>query len=142
MKYLITPAHLVQKYESVRQFKAIIENSTEIDYPDGETPSFDLLYAHRNALFIELARTVQSTSKHLMAWCSKRYSSGSLVEKGWFLMGVFDNRDPVVMKDISYHLPISLYREAASFCEEMFVAPEFDGHDSYDVLKRLKDICK
>jgi hypothetical protein len=162
MKYLITPAHLVRKYESVRQFKAIIENSAEVEYPIGLSPFaphykgkemkagrisdgfhyFDDLYAHRNTLFLEIARIVNKTSNHLMAWCSRRYNNGSLVEKDWFLMGIFDNRDPVVMKDISYHLPISLYKEAASFCEEMFVAPDFDGHDSGDVLQRLKDICK
>ena len=77
-----------------------------------------------------------------MAWCSFRYNDDTVVEEGWFLMGIFDNRDPVVMKDISYHLPMSLYQEAISFCEEMAVAPEFDGYDSYDVLQRLCNVSK
>lgn len=161
MKYLITPAHLVRKYETVKAFKDVLDNSVEVDYTNSHKPflprykggfmkkglirdgehSFDELYAHRNNLFIELARIVNATSPHLMAWCSRRYNDGSLVEEGWFVMGIFDNRDMVIMKDISYHLPMSLYREAASFCEEMEFAP-FCDYDSADVLHRLKDISK
>lgn len=155
--YLVS-ADLIDKYGDVHPFNKIALHSPKIVFPTSlqkknkkpEISSADLsdgyhtfrdLYAHRNRLFIELCRMVSLHHKHNMAWCSLCDSEGNR-EEGWFLMGVFDNRDQTVMKDISYHLPISFWDEAASFCEVMEVAPEFDGYDSFDVLQRLKNISK
>lgn len=157
-KAYLVPSEMIDKYGDVYPFNQILKVSPKIVFPGSlqkkdqrpEISSVDIsdgyhsfrdLYAHRNRLFIELCRMISMHHKHNMAWCSL-YDSEGKKEEGWFLMGVFDNRDQKVMKDIAYHIPIAFWDEAASFCEVMEVAPEYDGYTAFDVLQRLKTISK
>jgi hypothetical protein len=101
------------------------------------------LYTHRIELFIALCKQI-SYQEHLyeietgleqnsVVWKSKKHSDGSEWE-GWFILGINKLRG----EQITYHLPIS-YWEQCSF-EELKTAPDWDGHNSKDVLERLKSL--
>lgn len=90
------------------------------------------LYAHRIALFIALCKVVYYSQKYeFPVWRSKTHSDGSQMD-GWFIMGISYNKGD----QITYHLPISDW-EKCWFAKELDKAPEWDGHTSEDVLKRL-----
>jgi hypothetical protein len=86
------------------------------------------LYEHRINLFIALCKYVPSR------WRSIKHSDGSSFD-GWFIMGI-STKDG---KQITYHLPMSKW-EDTSFATELDKAPEWDGHTSNDVLKRLLEL--
>ncbi len=90
--------------------------------------TFGELYQHRNRLFIALCKAYPEVP----VWRSKLHSDGTNIE-GWFLLGMHKERG----KQISYHLPLSLWKET-TFAETLDMAPEFDGHTSFDALERLK----
>jgi hypothetical protein len=92
--------------------------------------TFGELYEHRFRLFIELCRFNEDRT-----WYSLVNSDGSSYD-GWFLLGMFKEEG----KQITYHLPLRLLKEISEFAEEMETPPEFDGHTSEDVLKRLAKI--
>lgn len=102
--------------------------------------TFDELYDHRIALFIALCRKCNAIDGEggieydHKVWRSKLHSDGSAFE-GWFVMGMFKEKGV----QITYHLPISEW-ENTEFAETLEKAPEFDGHSSADVLKRIKNI--
>lgn len=91
--------------------------------------TFNELYDHRIALFIALAHRCES-----WAWKSRLHSDGSAME-GWFVMGLHAS----VGKQITYHLPNAKWSET-NFAMLLDRAPEFDGHTSDDVIKRLGKI--
>jgi hypothetical protein len=94
--------------------------------------SFGELYEHRITLFIALCKVVHYSNKYeFPVWKSKSHSDRSKME-GWFIMGIsFKKGD-----QITYHLPIS-YWEKCWFAKEYEAAPDYDGHTSEDVLRRL-----
>ena len=91
--------------------------------------TFDELYEHRITLFIALCKCRKESS-----WRSMKHSDGSSFE-GWFIMGINYTQG----KQISYHLPISKW-EITDFVPTLEKAPEFDGHTSEDVLKRIGEL--
>ena len=94
--------------------------------------SFGELYAHRIALFIALCKVVHYSTKYeFPVWKSKLHSDGSQMD-GWFIMGISYRKGD----QITYHLPISDW-EKCWFAKELDKAPDWDGHTSDDVLKRL-----
>ncbi len=101
--------------------------------------TFDELYDHRITLFIALCRSIQKWSgispSHDVVWRSKKHSDGELCfgTGTQFVMGIFKE----IGKQISYHIPMERWDEA-NFAETLDFAPEWDGHTSEDVLKRLK----
>ncbi len=95
--------------------------------------TFGQLYDHRIVLWIELCKFIHSFLP-LPVWRSRVHSDGSKWD-GWFLLGV--GKDPGTQ--MTYHLPMSEWEEC-SFCPELEIAPEFDGHTSDDVLKRIKNL--
>ena len=103
-------------------------------YSDGYH-AFDELYEHRIVIFIALCRIC---AKHFGTgydvWCSKAHSDGSVWD-GWFILGINKAKG----EQITYHLPISKWKDV-SFAEELELAPEFDGHTSEDVLKRISEL--
>lgn len=110
---------------------------------DGETGhisdgyhTFDELYEHRHTLFImlceQLAQWVESKSYDV--WRSKLHSDGTSFE-GLFILGINMEKG----YQITYHIPLSKWKET-EFAQTLQKAPEFDGHTSKDVLKRLKDL--
>ena len=90
--------------------------------------TFDELYDHRITLFIALCKVTK-----YQVWKSRKHSDGSEWE-GLFILGI--NKE--AGHQITYHLPISRWDEIDCDVEER--APEWDGHSSADVLKRLKEI--
>ncbi len=86
------------------------------------------LYEHRIELFIALCRHFPTR------WKSKLHADGSSFD-GWFIMGI----DKEKGYQISYHLPIRFWDQCA-FITTLDRAPEWDGHTSDDVLKRIANL--
>ena len=104
--------------------------------------TFDELYEHRHMLFLTLCNWLTNSTcsqgflNDFVAWCSKLHSDGTMFE-GQFIMGIFSEKG----NQITYHLPIRLWEEAVRCTSEVLEkAPEWDGHTSNDVLKRLKEM--
>lgn len=100
--------------------------------------TFGELYEHRIVLFIALCLQVywsykRTPNEENPIWKTVYHSDGSVWE-GWFLLGMFKEKG----KQITYHLPIK-YWDQVTFAEQLIKAPDFDGHTSEDVLKRLID---
>jgi hypothetical protein len=100
--------------------------------------SFNELYEHRITNFITLCRFLSyHPNKRLLekqVWKSKYHHDGTNYE-GWFIMGI----GYTFGDQISYHLPISKWTDCW-FANTIDIAPEWDGHSSDDVLKRLKNL--
>lgn len=90
--------------------------------------TFNELYEHRHILFICLCDSVPN------AWKSKLHSDGTMFDD-MFIMGINDEKG----KQITYHLPINLW-DRCEFIRTTNNAPEWDGHTSDDVLKRLMEL--
>ncbi len=99
--------------------------------------TFGELYDHRIELFIALCRILfdYEPDDKVQVWMTKKHSDGSEFE-GWFILGLFTEQG----KQISYHLPMSRWKECTFFANQLSTAPEFDGHTSQDVLKRLREL--
>jgi hypothetical protein len=96
--------------------------------------TFDELYDHRVQLFITLCKKVANENGYGYVWRSKLHSDESSFD-GWFVMGIDKDKG----RQITYHLPMSKWDETSDLMiETLPVAPEFDGHSSDDVLKRLQ----
>lgn len=91
--------------------------------------TFAELYEHRIILYITLCRELP-----VECWKSKVHSDGSVWD-GWFLLGI----NKKAGEQITYHLPVKYWNECW-FAETLDKAPEFDGHTSQDVLKRLMEL--
>lgn len=90
--------------------------------------TFGELYDHRITLFIALCRTAREGGQ---VWRSELHSDGSKFD-GWFVLGIGRENG----HQITYHLPMSKWSEC-DFAETLERAPEWDGHTSADVLRRL-----
>lgn len=96
--------------------------------------TFAELYTHRIALFIALCRMILKGPTTKEVWKSKKHHDGTMY-KGWFIMGVGMKKG----EQISYHLPMSYWltlKDIATLAK----APEWDGHDSNEVVKRLLEL--
>lgn len=103
--------------------------------------TFGELYEHRIALFILLCKVIHEKNRKILmehecpVWKSKRHSDGELAFGGtWFVLGLYKEKG----EQITYHLPIEKWDEC-EFAHELETAPEWDGHTSEDVLKRIKN---
>lgn len=99
--------------------------------------SFDELYDHRNVLFISLVNLCQELNGHRLSryeiFKCREHHDGSRFD-GWFLCVINSHKG-----QISYHLP-DKYWELLT-CPAYRRSPiPFDGHDSGDVLQRLKQL--
>lgn len=98
--------------------------------------TFDELYLHRNTLFIALM-------SHGTAWMSRMHSDGTMCP-GMFVAGTDlpqtgFSRSPDAYKMVTYHMPDDMWDLCLKTCAEVLDrAPEHDGHDSNEVLNRLK----
>lgn len=90
--------------------------------------TFAELYAHRRALTAAL-----TTLLPRLAWRSKQHHDGTMFD-GMFIVGM----DLVGSGagQVSYHYELEHWDEFAHVPEREF-APEWDGHTSDDVVKRL-----
>lgn len=101
--------------------------------------TFGELYDHRIELYIQLCSLWAYNANHHHnggpdVWRTQKHSDGSCVD-GWFLLGMNKGAG----SQITYHLPMSRWDDC-SFAETLERAPEFDGHTSADVLKRLREL--
>ena len=87
--------------------------------------TFNELYAHRCTLFAALAMC----HKHI-AWKSLLHSDGTMFDD-WFIAGM-----DLPTGTITYHLPVEQFWEKLDI-PEVEKAPEWDGHTSDDVIKRV-----
>lgn len=95
--------------------------------------TFDELYDHRITLYIQLLWAIASKpGAHLVPWRTITHSDGSVWD-GWFILGLY--KEPG--RQITYHLPISRWTEC-EFAEGLHKAPDWDGHTSEEVLRRIK----
>ncbi len=90
--------------------------------------TFNELYAHRCSLFACLMKS----HKHL-AWKSRVHNDGTGYD-GWFVAGM-----NLPTGTVTYHLPIDQFWDSTLDITELEVAPEWDGHTSEDVIKRIID---
>jgi len=95
--------------------------------------TFDELYDHRITLWIALCRKMAEIHHRSddVVWRSKLHSDGSSFD-GWFVLGLLYDKG----EQMTYHLPLSRW-EQTDFAKELERAPEYDGHSSADVLKRI-----
>jgi hypothetical protein len=91
--------------------------------------TFEDLYEHRIELWIAFLNEVQNNT-----WKSKKHSDGS-IWKGWFIAGLGKEKG----EQITYHLPIKYWSKLWG-ADTLSKAPEFDGHTSKDVIKRLQSL--
>jgi len=104
--------------------------------------AFGELYDHRITLYIALLKSKAELRDSMDIdfiyrddiWKSKAHSDGSVWD-GWFILGIFKEAG----KQITYHLPMDRW-EDCDFAEELDKAPIWDGHNSNDVLERLKKL--
>lgn len=102
---------------------------TEVgDVSDGYH-TFNELYEHRDHLFLSLMKSNADIS-----WFSRLHHDGSMFD-GYFICGM-----DLPKGTVTYHMKESLI-ELCDGVRELDRAPEWDGHDSHDVLERLKNFC-
>lgn len=95
------------------------------DLSDGHH-TFKELYEHRHVLFAVICSIAAA------CWKSKLHSDGTMFD-GWFIAGL-ETLEGVV----TYHLPLEWWGEFPAI--EVDRAPEWDGHTSQDVVKRLRSL--
>lgn len=88
--------------------------------------TFDELYAHRCTLFAALMKCNPELS-----WKSEFHFDGSRFDD-WFIAGM--NLPSGV---ITYHLPMDQFWQKLNVIKTLDNAPEWDGHTSDDVIKRI-----
>lgn len=117
------------------EHKVIRAEGEDLEVSDGYH-TFDELYDHRITLYICLCEALVQAG-HNGIWRSKRHSDGELCfgTGTQFVLGIGKNEGV----QITYHIPIERWEEAGS-AENLEIAPEWDGHTSEDVLKRLKSL--
>lgn len=93
--------------------------------------TFNELYDHRCHLFVALMR-----SHPKLSWRANNHHDGTSHPQ-WFIAGMH-----LPTGDISYHLPLWMW-EMLDGCgiKTSLRAPEWDGHTSADVVKRLAAWC-
>jgi hypothetical protein len=104
-----------------------IENPGQIS--DGYH-TFDELYAHRILLFISLMKC-----NKLISWKSKLHNDETGYD-GWFIAGM-----NLFSGNITYHIPDTFW-DILSDIPTLDKAPEWDGHTSEEVIKRLNNWAK
>lgn len=109
----------------------VIMGDDKMEVSDGYH-TFGELYEHRITLFITLCHQINHYVNKSQVWRSKLHHDSSSFE-GWFILGI--NKEYGFQ--ITYHLPLSKWEET-NFAETLEKSPEWDGHTSEDVLKRLK----
>lgn len=91
--------------------------------------TFDELYEHRITLYMALCQAHFDSGMSI--WRSRLHSDGSSFD-GWFILGIGTKPG----SQITYHLPLSKWDDCF-FAKTRKMAPEWDGHTSADVLKRI-----
>lgn len=93
--------------------------------------TFDELYDHRITLYIALMK-IKAVTSDQKVWRTITHSDGSVWD-GWFVLGY----SVIPGRQVTYHLPMNRWTEC-EFAEVLSNAPDWDGHDSAEVLRRIK----
>jgi hypothetical protein len=100
--------------------------------------TFSELYNHRHALFIALCKIYDNYltpfNTRVKCWKSKLHHDGTMFHE-FFILGMSVIQFTGKVEYITYHLPIALWDRINVI--ELDRAPEWDGHTSEDVIKRL-----
>lgn len=94
------------------------------------------LYRHRMALFAALCNYMHNTDSWdwgIEVWKSKRHSDGTIPfnDDRYFIAGISTEHG-----QISYHMQVDKWWDKFKVTE-LEKAPEYDGHNSEDVIERL-----
>lgn len=118
----------------------IYDKYDRIEVSDGHHTMSEL-YEHRHTLFIALLKIydnyITPLNTRVTCWKSKLHSDGTMFE-GWFIAGMQVKQFDGTVKYITYHMPMHFWEKAKVM--ELLRAPEWDGHDSNEVLKRLEEL--
>jgi len=134
---LVAPGLLLKaRQESVLHYvKDKLDLKVE-DISDGYH-TFKELYEFRVYLtamwFYNIYWIYQMQGSTIPVWRSKLHSDGTMYEGGWFIVG-FGFKEG---HQITFHYEEKFW-DVFSFCRTLDRAPEWDGHTSQDVLKRIK----
>ena len=90
--------------------------------------TFNELYHHRAVLFSVIVNTHPE-----IAWKSKRHSDGTMFD-GMFIVGI---KTP--QGQATYHYDIDPYWDMFE-CEELELAPDWDGHTPDDAINRIRKL--
>ena len=129
----------LQSQSTEERINATIKEGCDTNLISDGYHTFGDLYAHRVALFIALCKEIHNNPANQTynnVWRTKIHSDGTTWD-GWFVLGLNKERG----EQITYHLPIKEW-ETCSFAETLEKAPEFDNHNSKDVLDRLAKLIK
>lgn len=105
--------------------KMVVEGDLEVS---DSYHTFDELYGHRIMLFLCLMKCNKEIS-----WKSRIHSDGSPVWKGWFVAGM-----DLPTGSITYHIADQFWSMIDDI-KHLETAPEWDGHTSDDVVRRLNN---
>lgn len=98
------------------------------------------LYQHRHALFCALCKIydnyITPLNTRVTCWKSKLHHDGTSYP-GWFIAGMTIKKVDGV-QSITYHLPMVWWNNFNLI--EVDKAPEWDGHTSLDVIRRLQEL--
>lgn len=148
-QYTITRATEFQRSEGLIGSIGVVtaHGDDDMQVNDGYH-TMDELYNHRITLYIALAKALKGLSDAskevgedssivIPVWRSKYHSDGELCfgTGTQFILGIFSEKG----EQISYHIPIERWSEC-DFADTLEKAPEWDGHNSNDVIKRLKEL--
>jgi hypothetical protein len=106
--------------------KVVIECENTGSISDGYH-TFDELYAHRIMLFLCLMKFNRDIS-----WRSRIHYDGTSFD-GWFIAGM-----NLSSGNITYHIPDKFWNMINDI-QTLEKAPEWDGHTSEDVIRRLNN---
>ncbi len=124
---------------NIKQINKAIKGLDETNDVSDGYHTFGELYEHRIVLFISLCKILRNdpqyqTGQKAEIWRSKLHSDNTMFD-GWFIMGIGKEKE----EQITYHLPIKKWKDT-EFAFTLDKAPEWDGHNSAAVLKRLKEL--
>lgn len=117
---------------TIKEINELIKSVDSNQVSDGYH-TFGELYEHRIVIYMALCKHLSYLSNNV--WMSLLHSDGTSFE-GWFVLGINKEKG----EQITYHLPVKYWNKCTEFAEELEKAPEFDGHTSEDVLKRLAEL--
>lgn len=120
--------HLYVKCKDVQEAPAVdIQSLIDGDTSDGYH-TFNELYHHRAALFSVIVKVFSDK-----AWKALKHSDGSMFD-GMFIVGIQTPEGQA-----TYHYNIDPYWNMFQ-CQELDLAPEWDGHTSEQAIERIRSL--
>jgi len=138
--YLLIKGKYEEYYEPHGPYTKIGFEGEDITVGD-DYHTLDELYDHRNTLFIALCKIydnyITPLNTRVKCWKSYYHSDGTTYDKH-FILGMTITEFEGPPKQITYHLPNKYWDKINVL--SLGKAPDYDGHTSDDVLKRLIEL--